>query len=355
LLVEEERHGCDTACHCRGGAAQRVPIVAALRHHSSMRALRYHAFGGPDVLGVEEVPEPVPRAGEAKVRVHAAALNPLDAKIRAGHLRALPVLARPPRGLGCDFAGEIVAVGGGATERHVGERVFGSLLPFARDGAFAEYVAVPMHRLAATPDHVDDVAAAALPIAAGTALQAIVDVAHVVAGRRVLITGAAGGVGHFAVQLARYLGASVTGVCGTDNVAFVHSLGAEAVIDYTRDDFVTLPGQYDVIVDAAGASSFPRARAVLAPDGLYLSTGGDARAVVTTALGALAAWPTSRQRAIVLVLQSEGSRWRRLAALVRDGVLRPHVERVIGLDEVAAAQATMATGHSRGKVVVRLA
>jgi NADPH:quinone reductase-like Zn-dependent oxidoreductase len=160
-----------------------------------MRALRYDRWGPADVLHIAEVAELSPRPGEVKVRVHAVGLNPLDWKIRAGHVRWVPAFRRPPRGVGTDFAGEIAGVGGGATARHVGERVFGSLLPFARDGALAEYVVVAAERLVPIPDNVSYEQAASLPVAGGTALQALADAARLSAGQRVLVTGAAGGVG----------------------------------------------------------------------------------------------------------------------------------------------------------------
>jgi len=243
-----------------------------------MRALRFARYGPPDVLRVEQMPEPTPAAGQAKVRVHAVALNPLDWKLRKGDLRLLPVLRGPPRGLGVDFCGEIVAVGGGAEARHVGERVFGSLLPFGRDGALADYLVAPFDRIMAAPQALDDAHAATLPIAGGTALQALTDEAHVRSGQRVLITGAAGGVGHFAVQIARHLGAYVVAVCGPANVEFVRALGADEVVDYTRDDFTRRGDRFDVVFDAAGASSFAASRRVLAADGRYVNTLGDARA-----------------------------------------------------------------------------
>src|SRR5438876_1729917 len=178
-----------------------------------MRALRYDRYGPPEVLRVEELLEPSPGVGCAKIRVRAVGLNPVDWKIVAGHLRFLPLFRRPPRGVGLDYAGEIVGVGGGATQRYLGERVFGSLMPFGRDGACADFVVVPYDRIASLLPEIDYVHAAALPIAGGTALQALVDEAHVTGGQRVLVTGAAGGVGHFAVQIARHLGAHVVAIC----------------------------------------------------------------------------------------------------------------------------------------------
>ena len=319
-----------------------------------MRALRYDRFGPPEVLHVIEVAEPVPQAGEVKVRVHAASLNPLDWKIRAGHLRWLPVFRRPPRTPGCDFAGEIVGVSGGARSHYVGERVFGSLLSFGRDGALAEYIVAGVDRLAAMPKDLGYEQAAALPIAGGTALQAVVDEARLGAGQRILITGAAGGVGHFAVQLAKHAGAHVVAVCGAANADFVRGLGADEVVDYARNDFTRRGDRFDVVFDAACASSFSAARAVLTEAGCYLNTGGDAAAVASTALSAFVARVSSRQRAIPIALASGSARWERLAALAQEGVLHAHIERTIALEDVADAQRAMETGHGRGKIIVRL-
>ena len=319
-----------------------------------MRALRYARYGPPEVLEVVELPEPTPAAGEVKVRVDTASLNPLDWKIRAGHVRWIPVFPAPPRGMGSDFAGEIVGVGGGAISHFVGERIFGSVQPFLRDGAFAEYIVADADRVVATPDNLDDAQAAALPVAGGTALQALADEARLVRGQRVLITGAAGGVGHFAVQIARHFGAYVAGVCSADNLAFVRDLGADEVLDYARDDFARRGDRFDIVFDAAGASSFTAARPVLSDTGCYINTGGNAAAVVSTVMSAVYARLASRQRAIPFTLKNGPMMWQRLATLAHDGVLRAHVERTIALEDVADAQRAMETGHGRGKIVVRL-
>jgi NADPH:quinone reductase-like Zn-dependent oxidoreductase len=319
-----------------------------------VRALRFERYGPPDVLVVEDVPQPVPGKGEAAVRVHFAALNPLDAKLRAGALRYLPLFQGPPRGLGSDFAGEIVAVGGGPTARHVGERVLGWALPFARNGALAEVIVVPYARLLPVPPGVDMSVAATLPVAGGTALQALEDDVHVAAGQRVLLTGAAGGVGHCALQIAKRHGAHVVAVCSASNVEFVRSLGADEVVDYTAADVTQRDDRFDIVFDAACAASFTRARRLLTDDGVYLNTGGTARALAGTIGAAVLARATSRQRAIPVALRSRPELWARLVALVQDGALRVHIERVIGLDEVADAQRAMETGHGRGKIVVRI-
>ena len=317
----------------------------------TMRALQYSRYGPPEVLEVVELDEPSPRAGEVKVRVHAAGLNPVDGKIRAGHLRFLPIADRPPRGCGLDFAGEVVGTGGAVPNLFPGARVFGSLSPFRRAGAFAEFVCVVPARIAPLPAALGYADAAALPIAAGTAAQALIDHARVAPGQRVLVNGAAGGVGHFAVQLARHLGAHVTGTCGPDNVAFVRSLGADEVLDYTASDFTSGATPYDVIFDTTGHSSWQRSRAVLAPRGVYVNTSPDARAVVTTLAERLVA-RFARQRVVGLVLDSGAAAWQRLARLVGEGALAPHIREAVGLAAVAQAQRRMEAGHGRGKVVV---
>ena len=319
-----------------------------------MRALRYEHFGPPDVLHVADIAEPTPKPGEVKVRVHAASLNPLDWKNRAGHMRLVPLIGRPPRGMGCDFAGDIVGVGGGATARHVGERVFGMVSPFPRDGALAEYLIIAADRVVPIPEDVSYEQAAALPIAGGTALLALMDDANLTAGQRVLITGAAGGVGHFAVQLAKHLGAHVVAVCGAGNAEFVRALGADEVVDYAKEDFTRRGDRFDVVFDAACASSFNAAKRVLTEAGCYLNTSGSVAAAAGTAVSAIVARLTSRQRAVPFALKAVPSTWQRLAKLAHDGVLKPHIERTIALEGVADAQRTMESGHGRGKIVVRL-
>jgi NADPH:quinone reductase-like Zn-dependent oxidoreductase len=320
-----------------------------------MRALRFHSYGSPDVLRIDELPEPSPAASQVKVRVQAVGLNPIDWKIRAGHLRLLPVFRSPPRGVGTDFAGEIVALGAGPSMRRVGDRVFGSLQSFGRDGALAEFVVVSDDRVLPIPDDLDATQAAALPVAAGSALQALTDEAHVGPGQRVLITGAAGGVGHFAVQIAKHLGASVVGVCSEANAAFVRELGADEVVDYARDDYTRRSDRFDVVFDAASASSFTAASAVLAASGVYISTAGNTTAALGAVAAAVLARLTSRQRAIPLVMRNDVRIWQRLLQLVRQKAIKAHIERTITLEEVAEAQRAMETGHGRGKIVVRLA
>jgi NADPH:quinone reductase-like Zn-dependent oxidoreductase len=320
-----------------------------------MRALRYHRYGSPEVIRLDELPEPAPGPGYAKVRIRAVGLNPIDWKILAGDVRFLPVFRSPPRGVGFDFAGEIVGIGGGATERHAGERVFGSLLPFGRDGACSECIVAPYDRMLRLPAEIDDLQAAALPIAGGTALQALTDDGHLLRDQRVLITGAGGGVGHFAVQVAKDIGAHVVAVCSARNAEFVRSLGADEIVDYEKDDFTLREDRFDLVFDAACASSFAAARRVLTEDGCYINTSGSAESLLTTIGSAIFARLTSSQRAVPFALNNGAPIWQRLLELVRRKKLRAHLTRTVGIEQAADALRDMSTGHGRGKIVVKLA
>jgi NADPH:quinone reductase-like Zn-dependent oxidoreductase len=211
---------------------------------------------------------------------------------------------------------------------------------------------VDARRVVASPDTVSFEAAACLPVAAGEAVQALADTAKLEAGQHVLIVGAAGGVGHFAVKYARHVGAQVTGVCGTDNVAFVESLGAHHVVDYRITDVSALGANFDVVFDAASALDWRTSQRLLRRGGIYLSTGGSTSAAVLTGVGGFLAPVLGGTRARNVMLRSSTAAWRRLADFAAQGVLVPHIARRIGLEEVAQAQADMARGHGRGKIVV---
>lgn len=316
-----------------------------------MRAVRFERYGPPDVLAVIETAERMPRAGEVKLRIHAASLNPLDWKIRAGHLRFVPLFAKPPRTVGVDLAGEIVEVGGGPGPRHIGERVFGSLPAFGREGSCAEFAVVAAHRLAAMPPGASFEHCAALPVSAGTAVQALVDEAHVTPGQRVLINGAAGGVGHFAVQVAKHLGAHVVATCSASNVAFVRSLGADAVLDYASEDVAASGAKFDAIFDVADSLGWQRAAPLLDRGGVFISTAGSTASALATVVAGLAA-PFSGKRARALVLRDGGESCRRLADWLARDLLRPHVAHRVPLEGVAQAQERMETGHGAGKTIV---
>jgi NADPH:quinone reductase-like Zn-dependent oxidoreductase len=228
------------------------------------------------------------------------------------------------------------------------------LSPFGREGSCADMCVVRADRIAAIPEGLSFESAACLPIAAGEAVQALADQARLAAGQRVLIVGAAGGVGHFAVQFARHAGARVSGVCGAGNLDFVkHDLGADEVIDYRATDPLTLGRRFDVVFDVAGALDWRSAsRHLLVRDGLYLATGGTASVAIVAGVGRWVAPWLHGTRVRNVMLATAASAWRRLGELTAQGVLKPHVARRIGLDEVAQALAQMRRGHGRGKVVV---
>jgi NADPH:quinone reductase-like Zn-dependent oxidoreductase len=320
-----------------------------------MRIAAYHRYGPPDVVGVEEREEPQPGAGEVRVRVHAASVGSSDAAGRAGSpwFARLAFGLRRPRNavLGSDFAGVVDAVGPGVTRFAVGDRVFGAT--GADGGAHAEAIVVGERgAIVPLPDDVAVDAAVAICDGAMTALPFLRDGGRLRPGMRVLVIGASGAVGSAAVQRAAQRGAEVTGVCGPAHVELVASLGAHRVIDYTQGDPLQPGATYDVVFDAVGASSFRRARRVLADRGRYLTTVPSWAIMfqqLTSRLG--------RRRAVILFTGLRSADAKRpdleeLAALAASGRFTPLIERVLPLDDVAEAHRIVDTGHKAGTVAI---
>ena len=314
-----------------------------------MQAVMYDHFGDESVLSVREVPVPQPARGQVQVRVRMASLNPVDFKLRNGMLR---MVCRPKRPAitGEDFAGEITALGPEARGYAVGQRVFGSVDPLGGHGSCAQFVALSTDRIAPTPEAVSDEVAASLPVASGTALQALSDIASLQHGQTILITGASGSVGASAVQLARSIGARITGVCGTANVEYVRSIGAGKVIDYKTKNWQERDERFDVIFDAAAAATFSSAKACLNTNGIYINTMPGPRLILET-IGARLA---SRQRCVPFMLKMNAALLERLAKLAASHTIVPHVHEVIALDQVGSAQRRMQDGKVHGKVCVRV-
>lgn len=315
-----------------------------------MRCVLYERFGDESVLQLRDLPEPRPGAGEVQVRVAVTSLNPVDFKLRAGLLRFIGKPARPAI-TGKDFAGTVSAIGTGVSGIHPGQRVFGSVNPMGGRGSCAEALVVGADLLAPTPDGVSDEAAACLPVACGTAYQALVTQARLRAGQSVLVTGASGGVGSGAVQIARSIGARVTGVCSTANLDYVRSIGADEVIDYRHADWRRAGTVYDVVLDAAGSSGFAAARPHLAPGGWYINTYPPASLMLAAPFVRL----FSRQHAVPFMLKTTAAQLAELARLTKAGILRPRIARRVRLEDVAAAQRDMQDGKVHGKVCVRVA
>ena len=322
-----------------------------------MKAIVYHNYGSPDVLKCEEIEKPTPGGDEVLIKVRAASVNPVDWHFMRGtpyFIRVMTGLRGPKfTGLGVDAAGYVAAVGRDVTQFKAGDEVFG-----ACRGAFAEYACAPESRLALKPENVAFEQAASAPVAALTALQAIRDKGRVRPGQKVLINGAAGGVGTFAVQIARSFGADVIGVCSTRNVEMVRSIGADRVIDYVREDYTKSGQHYDLILDCIGNHSHSANRRVLNRGGKYVMVGGPSGQWMIGLLARVLAGIVSSRftsRKLVAVLAIPRKEDLALAAeLMQAGRVMPVIDRRYGLCEAPEAVRYLEGGHARGKVVITL-
>jgi NADPH:quinone reductase-like Zn-dependent oxidoreductase len=319
-----------------------------------MKAIVQYTYGSPDVLELEEIDKPVVKDKDVLVRVHAAAVNPLDWH----NMRGLPYFLRMGNGLlkpknsvlGVDVAGHVEAVGKNVTQLQPGDEVFG-----LSKGAFAEYVCAGEDRLSPKPAKLTFEQAAAVPVAALTALQGLRDRGRMQPGQKVLIVGASGGVGTFAVQIAKSFGADVTGVCSTRNVDMVRSIGADHVIDYTQEDFTQSGRRYDVIVDMAGTHSLSDCRRALTPPGTYVVVGapsgrwlsGPDRFIKALVLSLFVS-----QRMVPFITTANKEDLIVLKDLIEAGKVTPVIDKSYGLTEVPEAIRYLEEGHARGKVVI---
>ncbi|MCU1644083.1 MAG: qorA5 [Nocardia sp.] len=307
-----------------------------------MRTITQQSVGGPQVLAVADVPQRNPGRGEILVQVRAAGVNPFDCQVRAGQIQ---LFGPPPFTLGLEFSGVVADVGVDAGEFRPGDEVFGSASP--PHGSHAEYVLVPATSLAAKPHSLDHVHAAALPIAGSAALQALTTVAGIRAGQRVLVHGAAGGVGHLCVQIAKSLGASVVGTARAINHPFLAELGADELIDYTTTDFATLR-DIDVVLDTISHDYGLRSLDVLVPGGLLIDVVGLGidRTAVKKRAGA------NGLRFVEFYVEPNAKDLARLAELADQGRLRPSVHTILPLTEAATAHELSESRHVRGKLVL---
>jgi NADPH:quinone reductase-like Zn-dependent oxidoreductase len=321
-----------------------------------MKAIRYYRYGSPDVLELQDVDLPDVGDDGVLVRVKAASVNPLDWHFMRGmpyFIRAQAGLSRPKDNtLGVDLAGSVEAVGRNVTRFQPGDEVFG-----ARGGALAEYVRVREDGVVVKkPANLTFEQAAAVPVAAFTALQALRDKAHVQPGQKVLINGAAGGVGTFAVQIAKAFGAEVTGVCSTGNVELVRSLGADRVVDYTREDFTRTGQRHDVMLDIAGNRKLSECRRVLAPKAVVVVVGGPNKGHwIGPLLGLAKLMVASRfvsQRVVAFLAKNSRDDLAFLCDLFEAGKVTPVIDRTYPLSEVPEAIRYLETGHAKAKVVI---
>jgi NADPH:quinone reductase-like Zn-dependent oxidoreductase len=323
-----------------------------------MKAVMSRCYGAPDVLTLEEIAKPIPKDDEVLVRVHAAALNPLDWH----YMRGKPWIMRLASGIGTpedmrvgvDYAGTVEAVGKSVTRFKPGDAVFG-----AKGGALAEYVAVRESRtIVLKPSNLSFEQAAGVPIAAVTALQALRDKGHIQPGQKVLINGASGGVGTFAVQIAKSFGAEVTGVCSTRNVEMVRSIGADHVVDYKREDFTQSGQHYDLILDNVGNRSLSDVRRVLQPKGVLVMVGGQNDnpflGPLTQSIKAQVVAPFVSQELAFFLSDMNVNDLQFLSGLLQAGKVTPVIDRFYPLSDAPRAMRYLEEGRARGKIIIKV-
>lgn len=319
-----------------------------------MEAIVYTKYGSPDVLELKKVEKPSPKENEVLIKVRAASVNPLDWHFMRGtpyFLRAMTGLSKPKvTRLGVDVSGQVEAVGRNVTQFKVGDEVFG-----ACRGAFAEYVCAIEDKLVMKPVNISFEDAAAVPIAAITALQGLRDKGRIQPGNKVLINGASGGVGTFAVQIAKWFGAEVTGVCSTRNVEMVRSIGADQVIDYTKEDFTKTGQRYDLFLDCFANNSLMTCRRVLNSKGIYIPVGGPGGSMI----GILASLITEivlslfiRQKFVTFMAKINKEDLTIIRDLMAVGKVKSIIDKRYGLNEAHEAIRYLEEGHARGKVII---
>jgi NADPH:quinone reductase-like Zn-dependent oxidoreductase len=308
-----------------------------------MNAIRMHTYGGAEVLLYEEAQRPRVRAGEVLIRVHAAGVNPLDCKVRAGELREV-IQCKLPLIPGWDVSGVVEEVGAGVSQFKRGDEVFAMADP-TRGGAYADYIAVREATVAMKPQSLHHVRAAATPVSALTAWRSLFDFEHLQSGQRILIHGGSGGVGHFAVQLAKWKGAYVIATASTKNHELLRKLGADETIDYTTHKFEEAAEKVDLVLDTVGGETQERSWRVLKKGGALISL----------------VQPPSQQKAkrfgvrgIMCRVQPDGAQLTKIAKLIDSAKLKPIIDRILPLSEARRAHELTQNGHIRGKIVLRV-
>jgi len=320
-----------------------------------MKAAVYRSYGPPEVLKIEDVEQPSIQDGDddrVLIKVHSASVNPFDYYYRKGFLPVRPFngFFKPKQQiLGIDVAGTVESVGKNATKFKVGDRIFGSCL-----GSHAEYVCTRENKISLMPKNLTFNQAAAVPCAALTAVQALRDAAQIKKGQKVLVNGASGGIGHFAVQLARFYEAEVTAVCSTSNLAWVKELGAHHVIDYTKEDFTKNGKRYDVIFDASAARTFFSCKRSLTETGFYMTENPTKPGfqLVQVLLSSLMGDKKMKGAGLT---NTGGENLELIRELLEAGKIKPVIEKTYPLDQIAAAHRHVENGHTKGKVVVEIA
>ena len=324
-----------------------------------MKAIVYTKYGSPDGLQLKEVEKPTPKDDEVLVKVLAASVNAYDWHLLSADIFLIRLMGgglfKPKNTrLGADIAGRVEAVGSAVKQFQPGEAVFGDIGAFGH-GGFAEYVSVPERALALKPANLSFEEAAAVPMAALTALQGLRDQGQIQPGQKVLINGASGGVGTFAVQIAKWFGAEVTAVCSSGKLDLARSLGADQVIDYTQEDFTQNGQQYDLILAANGYHSLSAYKRALTPQGLYVMAGGSLAQIFQAMLMGRWMSKTGGKKMGAVMAKINKNDLAFLTELLEAGKIKPIIERCYPLSEAAEALRYLGAGHVRGKIVLTMA
>jgi NADPH:quinone reductase-like Zn-dependent oxidoreductase len=324
----------------RGATSEKKSASATSQ---TMKAIRIHTYGGPEVLHYEDAPRPEPQAGEVLVRVHAAGVNPIDWKVREGEMKdfwphKFPLI------LGWDLSGVVEELGSGASRFKIGDEVY-SLPDPTRNGAYADYIVVREPELALKPNSLHHIRAAAVPLAALTAWQSLFDTAQLQPGQRVLIHAGSGGVGHFAVQLAKWKGAYVFATASTKNQDLLRKLGVDEPIDYTQQRFEDIARKIDIVLDTLGDETQERSWSVLKKGGVLVSLVQPPSEEKAKQLGV---------RAAIIGAQTNGAQLAKIAKIIDSGKLAPIINRILPLSEARRAHELSQSGHTHGKIALRL-
>lgn len=307
-----------------------------------MRAAQITSYGGQEVMTINEVPKPKPAAGQVLVEIHAAGVNPFDWKVREGYMKQWVPLTLPAT-LGGDMSGVITELGEGVSGFTVGQEVFGSANSVSGDGSFAEFAPVPVETIATKPQKLDFTQAAALPLAAASAYLAVVETLHVQSGQKVLIHGGAGGIGGFAIQIAKHLGAYVAATAKAADVPYVQECGADEVIDYQTEQFDQKLSDFDAVFDTVGGETYTRSFSVLKAGGHIASMVEKTNEELAQKHGVTAHYISS---------EATAERLAHIADLLEQNALMVHVDKVFPLDQAAEALEYVKTGQHKGKVVI---
>lgn len=317
-----------------------------------MKAVVYEKYGSTDVLELREIDKPSVADDEVLVKIHAASIQQTDIRFRTGTpflARVLGGLFRPKNQiLGCDYSGIVEAMGKNVTEYGVGDEVCGQLNQ--RTGTHAEYVSVSMGEITTKPENLTFVEAASVGVAGSIALQCLRDHGEIQQGQQVLINGASGGIGTYAVQIAKHYDAEVTGVCSTANVDMVRSIGADHVIDYTKEDFTGRVDEYDIIFDAVRKSTFAKCKGALTPRGIYVTTEFGPSIMFQMRMNS----NPEGKRMVGMLMKVDMGDMAYLRDLIEAGMVKPVIDRTYPLEETAEAHRYVEAGHAKGRVIIRV-